>query len=60
MLLPAEQRDRDVEYSEAAAASLLEMELQALLSGGRNGALAVPMPKLEAEDAHEADARHKS
>jgi hypothetical protein len=35
LVSPAEARDRDVEYNDSVAVPLLELELQALLSGGR-------------------------
>ena len=59
MLLPAEARDRDVEFAESVSLPLLEQELQQLLSGGRSGATVVSMPKeLDGKDAQNGGHRN--
>jgi hypothetical protein len=55
LVSPAEARDRDVEYNDSVAVPLLELELQALLSGGRGNATAIVVAK-EADTA--ADTKH--
>jgi hypothetical protein len=61
---PAEARDRDVEFNDSVAVPLLELELQALLSGGRpvgggGGATVVQLGGKDSEIS-QLDAKHDS